>query len=169
MNALDYLHYAAGALDTFRTQLVADTAKIAEFTRRLEQICSQLHKNTEVRDTAFAMEFNSFCLDLRTRTDQHTTVWATVRAEVRKWTRADYQTGLALPAKGFNNKAKTFSRACDEFTTAYYSFYRIYKGYTAQKLNVFLLSACNTDINNITDKILFLAREIAKNAERFRG
>ena len=27
MNALDYLHYAAGALDTFRTQLVADTAK----------------------------------------------------------------------------------------------------------------------------------------------
>lgn len=169
MTALDYLHYAAGELETFRTQLVADGAMLTEFTRRLEQICSQLHKNTPVRDTTFATEFNGFCEDLRTRIDQRATAWAAIRAEVRTWAPADYQAGLALPAKGFNNKAKTFSRACDEFTTAYYTFYRIYNSYTAQKLHVFLLTACNNDINNLTDKILFLAREITKNAERFRG
>ena len=169
MNALDYIHYAVSEIESFRTQLAADTAMLAEFTRRLEQISSQLHKNTEVRDTAFATEFNAFCLNLRERIDQRTAAWAAIRTEIRTWTRTDYQTGLALPAKGFNNQAKTFSRACDECTTAYYFFYRIYKSYTAQKLNVFLLTACNNDINTMTDKILFLAREITKNAERFRG
>ncbi len=169
MTALELLQSASRECENFRAQLAADTRALAEFTRRLEQISGQIHKNIEVRDSSFADEFNAFCLDLRTRVDQRETVWTAIRAGVRAWTKKDYEDGLALPAKGLNNKAKTLSRACDEFTTTYHIFYRGYKNYTAHKLNVWLLTSCCNDINNIAGKILFLAREAAKQAERCRG
>ena len=127
-----------------------------------------LAANMEVRDVTFAQEFNDFCQTLRQDTDKQEEAWAQVRAQVRSWTKDDYGADMALPAKGFNNKAKTLSRMCDEFSTEYHRFYRLYQGYTAQKLNVWLLTSCASTINNITDKVLFLAREIAQKAERYR-
>ncbi len=168
MNSLDCIQEATTQCEALRGQLTADARLLAEFYRRLEQISAQLHKNMDVRDVSFAEEFNSFCQNLRTNTDKQEAAWAQIRAQARSWTKNDYGADMALPAKGFNNKAKTLSRMCDEFTTEYHRFYRLYQGYTAQKLNVWLLTSCATAVNNITDKVLFLAREIAKNAERYR-
>ncbi len=168
MNSLDCIQQASALCEALRGQLVADSRLLAEFYRRLEQISAQIHKNMEVRDVTFAQEFNDFCQTLRQNTDKQEEAWAQVRAQVRSWTKDDYGADMALPAKGFNNKAKTLSRMCDEFSTEYHRFYRLYQGYTAQKLNVWLLTSCASTINNITDKVLFLAREIAQKAERYR-
>ncbi len=168
MNSLDCIQQASALCEALRGQLVADSRLLAEFYRRLEQISAQIHKNMEVRDVTFAQEFNDFCQTLRQDTDKQEEAWAQVRAQVRSWTKDDYGADMALPAKGFNNKAKTLSRMCDEFSTEYHRFYRLYQGYTAQKLNVWLLTSCASTINNITDKVLFLAREIAQKAERYR-
>ena len=169
MNSLDCIQQATALCEALRGQLTADAHILAEFYRRLEQISAQIHKNMEVRDVAFAQEFNDFCQTMRQDTDKQETAWAQIRAEVRSWHQDAYGADTALPAKGFNNKAKTLSRICDEFLTEYHRFYRLYQGYTAQKLNVWLLTSCAETLNNLTDKILFLAREIAKNAERYRG
>ena len=67
------------------------------------------------------------------------------------------------------SRAKTLSRACDEFITAYDIFARTYKGFTAAKLNVWLLTSCQSDYSSLTGKILFLAREIVKQTEQKRG
>ena len=168
MNSLDCIQQASALCEALRGQLAADSRLLAEFYRRLEQISAQIHKNMEVRDVTFAQEFNDFCQTLRQDTDKQEEAWAQVRAQVRSWTKDDYGADMALPAKGFNNKAKTLSRMCDEFSTEYHRFYRLYQGYTAQKLNVWLLTSCASTINNITDKVLFLAREIAQKAERYR-
>lgn len=168
MNSLDCIQQASALCEALRGQLVADSRLLAEFYRRLEQISAQIHKNMEVRDVTFAQEFNDFCQTLRQDTDKQEEAWAQVRAQVRSWTKDDYGADMALPAKGFNNKAKTLSRMCDEFSTEYHRFYRLYQGYTAQKLNVWLLTSCASTINNLTDKVLFLAREIAQKAERYR-
>lgn len=168
MNSLDCLQQAALQCETLRAQLAGAARSLAEFYRRLEQISSQIHKNMEVRDQTFAQDFNTFCQTLRHDTDTQETAWAQIRAQVRTWTKNDYGSDMALPAKGFNNKAKTLSRICDEFTTEYHRFYRLYQGFTAQKLNVWLLTSCAETCNNLTDKILFLAREIAQKAERYR-
>lgn len=168
MNSLDCIQQASALCEALRGQLVADSRLLAEFYRRLEQISARIHKNMEVRDVTFAQEFNDFCQTLRQNTDKQEEAWAQVRAQVRSWTKDDYGADMALPAKGFNNKAKTLSRMCDEFSTEYHRFYRLYQGYTAQKLNVWLLTSCASTINNITDKVLFLAREIAQKAERYR-
>ena len=53
--------------------------------------------------------------------------------------------------------------------TVYDLFCKNYKGFTAAKLNVWLLTSCQTDISNLTGKVLFLAREISKKTEQNRS
>lgn len=169
MNTEQLLTDISEHCETLRTDLGKAARSLGEMNRRLEQILQQLHKNIEVRDNTFAAEFNTFCTDLRATLDGHEPFWAEARAQARAAKPNEWTADLALPAKGFNSRAKTLSRACDEFITAYDAFARNYKNFTAAKLNVWLLTSCQTDVQNLTGKILFLAREIAQHTERNRG
>lgn len=169
MNAETLLEQTSSACDALRGDIASATRLLLEFNRRLEQILQQLHKNIEVRDTEFAAQFNEFCTRLRTEQDARDPFWTETRALARALKPADWTGDLALAAKGLNSRAKTLSRAMDEFTTAYDLFCRNYKSFTAAKLNVWLLTSCQNDFSNLTGKILFLAREIAKNTEKNRG
>ena len=122
-----------------------------------------------MRDDTFPADFNTFCQQLRAQLDAWEPQWTQIRAHTRGVQPAQWTAELALPAKGFNSHARALSRSCDEFVTAYDAFNRTYKSFTAAKLNVFLLTACQTDAVNLTGKILFLAREITKYTERNRG
>ena len=155
--------------DLLHDILAQAAQELRELDRRLMQILQQLHKSIEVRDTNFSADFNAFCAALRKKIDLQETTWTELRAQARACKPADWDASLALGAKGFNSQAKTLSRACDEFITAYDLFSRTYKNYTAAKLNVWLLTACQNDVSILTGKVLFLAREIAKHTERNRG
>ena len=154
--------------DKLRAALAQAARTLQDFSRRLELILSQDHKNITVRDTAFAEEFASFCTSLRQDTDCWLEYWQQARAQLRAGAGKDGY-ALALSAKSFVSRAKTLSRACDELTTAYDYFNRFYKNYTLAKLPVWLLTSCCDDMNNITGKILFLSRELAKKTEKSRG
>lgn len=169
MNPETLLEQISSACDALRGDISAATRGLLEFNRRLEQILQQLHKNIEVRDTEFATQFNDFCTRLRKEQDERETFWAEARAAARAVKPAGWTGDLALAAKGLNSRAKTLSRATDEFTTAYDLFCRHYKSFTAAKLNVWLLTSSQNDFSNLTGKILFLAREIAKHTEKNRG
>ncbi len=154
--------------ETLRTMTLQAAHNLRDFSRRLELILSQDHKNMAVRDTAFAEEFSSFCTALRQETDAKMDYWQQARAQLRSGPDKDgYELGLA--AKSFVSRAKALSKATDEFTTAYDYFNRFYKNYTLAKLPVWLLTACCDDLNNLTGKILFLSRELTKKTERIRG
>ena len=168
MTTEQLLEKISSQCDQLRTEMLVATGEVAQFDKRLEQILQQLHKNIEVRDTTFAEEFNSFCQQLRAQVNDQETLWMQLRADIRSRKENEWEGFLALPAKGLNSRAKTLSRACDEFITAYDAFCRNYKNYTAAKLNVWLLTSCQTDFANLTGKILFLAREIAQKTERNR-
>ncbi len=155
--------------DIFRTQLITAARELQELNRRLSQIEQQLHKNIDVRDGSFAGDFNAYSQQLRHTLDGQETAWAAIRTQVRAYKPSDWTADLILPAKGINSRAKTLSRACDEFITVYDIFARTYKGFTAAKLNVWLLTSCQSDIPSLTGKILFLAREIVKQTEQKRG
>lgn len=169
MNPETLLEQISSACDALRGDIIAATRALLEFNRRLEQILQQLHKNIDVRDTGFAAQFNDFCAQLRKKQDGCNLFWTETRAAARTFKPADWTGDLALAAKGLNSRAKTLSRATDEFTTAYDLFCRNYKSFTAAKLNVWLLTSCQNDFSNLTGKILFLAREIAKHTEKNRG
>lgn len=169
MNLDCFLEELSLRCDALRADVSAAARALREFNRRLEQIIQQLHKNIDVRDAEFAPEFNAFCLKLRQEQDAREQFWTDARTTARQSKPADWTGDLALAAKGFNSSAKTLSRACDEFTTAYDLFCRNYKSFTAAKLNVWLLTSCQNDFSNLTGKILFLAREIAKSTEKNRG
>lgn len=169
MTAETLLETLNSRCDAFRTQLHAASLTIGEFNKRLETILQQLHKNIEVRDHAFVEEFNLFCAQLREQTNETESFWLQARADVRSYKDADWTADLALAAKGLNSRARSLSRALDEFTTSYDYFCRNYKSFTAAKLNVWLLTSCQNDMENLTGKILFLSREIAKQTEKNRG
>ncbi len=155
--------------DALRSIVLTAVQEVTALHKRLEQIVQQLHKNIEVRDQNFPTDFNDFCTRIRKELDAWEPGWAQLRAATREIRPTNWTADLALPAKGFNSHARALSRASDELITAYDAFNRTYKSFTAAKLNVFLLTACQTDIENWTSKILFLAREIMKYTEKTRG
>ena len=105
---------------------------------------------------------------MRQTLDEIEPVWTELRTQIRQLPDKAWDGELALAAKGLNSRAKALSVACDEFSTAYDTFAKYYKNFTAAKLNMWLLTACQTDIDNLTGKILFLAREIARKTEQNR-
>jgi hypothetical protein len=155
--------------DSLRTLVQQQTTLLADFDRRLGQILQQLRKNIEVRDTEFADNFNQFAQDLRDTLNKREPVWTKLRAQIRQVPSKQWTADLSLSAKGLNIRAKTLSRACDEFETEYDQFCKNYKSFTAAKLNVWLLTSCQTDIANLTGKIVFLAREISRKTDSYRS
>lgn len=167
MTKQDLLDDILAQTDTLRASLSQSARSLQDFTRRLELILSQDHKNIVVRDTAFAVDFSAFCTALRQDTDLRLDYWQQARGQLRAGAgKEGYD--LTLATKSFVSRAKTLSRACDEFTTAYDQFNRFYKNYTLSKLPVWLLTTCCDDLNNLTGKILFLSRELAKRTEKIR-
>jgi len=168
MTTEQLLEKVSSQCDALRNEVLTAGSELMEFDKRLGQILQQLHKNIEVRDTAFAQEFNDFCQKLRAQVNAQETAWIQLRGDIRSRKDREWNGSLALAAKGLNSRAKTLSRASDEFITMYDIFCKNYKNFTAAKLNVWLLTSCQTDVANLTGKILFLAREIAQKTERNR-
>ena len=163
------LEQISNQTEALRMLVQLQTTRLADFDKRLMQIIQQLRKNIEVRDMQFAEDFNTFVQEMRDTLDKREPVWTELRGQLRQVPHKDWTGDLALPAKGLNSRAKTLSRVCDEFSTAYDLFCKNYKGFTAAKLNVWLLTSCQTDISNLTGKVLFLAREISKKTEQNRS
>lgn len=149
------------AAEQVRARIGSASRELHEFTRRIELILSQDQRKIPIRDTAFSAEFAAFCTQLRGQMDDSWHTWQQLREQLRS-----QETKPLIPSslqsKSFTLRAKTLSRACDEFTTAYDRFNYFYKNYTLAKLPVWVLTACCEDMNNLTGKILFLAREVAK-------
>ncbi|MBR3631656.1 MAG: hypothetical protein IKN49_01095 [Elusimicrobiaceae bacterium] len=160
----DLFDQLATQADAARGMLAIQTQQLRDFTRRLELILSQDHKQIQIRDTAFGTDFTQFCTQLRSHMDQLVDTWQHLRGQCRI---SPYKELVpnSLQAKNFSLRAKNLSRCCDDFTTAYDQFNRFYKNYTLAKLPVWMLTACCDDLNNITGKILFLSREITKRME----
>ena len=168
MNSEQLLEKLSLHCETLRTFLQQQTIALRDLSRRLVQILQQLRKNIEVRDSEFATDFNTYVQTLREKLDRIEPAWTELRAQIRQIPDKQWNGELALPAKGLNSRAKTLSVTCDEFTTEYDFFAKHYKNFTAAKLNMFLLTSCQSDIDNLTGKVLFLAREIARKTEQNR-
>lgn len=163
-----FLEDVLAQTDALRTAAAQAAGALRDFSRRLELILSQDYKNIAVRDTAFVADFSAFCADLRQDINNRMDYWQQARAQLRAGTDQEGY-ALALSVKSFVSRAKTLSRASDDLSTAYAQFGRFYKNYTLAKLPVWLLTSCCDDINNLTGKILFLSRELAKKTEKKRG
>lgn len=168
MNSEQLLEEISAQCEQFRGLLQQQLTPLRDFSRRLLQISQQLRKNIEVRDTNFAEEFNAYVQQLRKILDEVDPIWTDLRTQVRQTPDKNWTGELALSAKGLNSRAKALSRACDEFTGEYDLFCKQYKNFTAAKLNVWLLTACQSDISSLTGKVLFLARELARKTEQKR-
>lgn len=168
MSQTDLLEDVLQKTDALRALVNGAARTLRDFSRRLELILSQDHKKITVRDQAFAPDFAAFCTVLRQELDVQLDFWQQARGGLRADSgKSGY--GLGLAVKSFVSRAKTLSRSCDDFTTAYDQFNRFYKNYTLAKLPVWLLTSCCDDLNNLTGKILFLSRELAKKTEKERG
>ena len=168
MNSEQLLEQLSLRCEALRNLLQQQVPVLRDFSRRILQITQQLRKNIEVRDTTFATDFNTYVQTLRETLDKIEPTWTELRTQIRQLPDKAWIGELALYAKGLHSRAKTLSVACEEFTTEYDTFGKQYKNFTAAKINMWLLTSCQTDINNLTGKVLFLAREIARKTEQNR-
>ncbi len=155
--------------EALRIFVQSQLSRLADFDRRLRQIIQQLRKNIDVRDTDFADEFNQFVQELRDTLDKREPAWTELRVQMRQLPDKCWTGDMALSAKGLNSRAKVLNRICTEFGAEYDRFCKDYKSFTAAKLNVWLLTSCQTDIENLTGKIVFLAREISRKTNQHRS
>ena len=162
--SLSLLENSSEKLDSLRARTSVAAATLRDFTKRIELILSQDHKNISVRDTDFSDEFLVFCTHLRKEFDGYLDFWQEARSSLRAL-KLPKEYASVLAAKSFSLKAKTLSRTTDDFTTAYDEFNRFYKKYTLAKLPVWILTSCCDDLNNLTGKILFLSRDLSKRTE----
>lgn len=169
MTPQELVDQTAVQCDALRIFVQKQTTRLIDLDKRLQQIIQQLRKNIEVRDTEFAGEFNQFVQDLRDTLDKREPVWTELRGQLRQIPDKSWTADLILSAKGLNSRAKVLSRTCDEFENEYDQFCKNYKSFTAAKLNVWLLTSCQTDIANLTGKIVFVAREISRKTDQHRS
>ncbi len=169
MTAEELLEQTSQQCESYRLLLLPAITALGDFGRRLLQINQQIRKNLEVRDNEFTEQFNNYVAHLRNLLDKREPVWTELRNQIRQVPPSSWTADLALDAKGLNSRAKALSRACDDFNMQYDTFCKHYKIFTAAKLNVWLLTACQNDITNLTGKILLLAREIARKTEQKRS
>ena len=148
-------------LDSLSSCISRAAQQLRDFSRRLELILSQDHKHIPIRDGAFTEEFSAFCKQLRQEMDEINQSWQQLRDQIRKQL-AQKNRPSSLVVKSFTLRAKTLSRSCDDFTTAYDQFNGLYKNYTLSKLPVWVLTSCSDDLNYLTGKILFLCRDLTK-------
>ena len=150
-----------GQLEPLHDIVSRAARQLRDFSRRLELILSQDHKHIPIRDTAFTEDFSTFCKQLRADMDATNQTWQQLRQDVRKqFAQKIYPSSLTV--KSFTLRAKTLSRACDDFITAYDQFNNLYNNYTLSKLPVWVLTSCGDDLNYLIGKILFLCRELSK-------
>lgn len=168
MNAQELLEKISTQCDALRDLLQEQAPLLRDFSRRLLQIIQQLRKNMEVRDVNFAEQFNMYVTNFRRTLDEIEPSWTELRGAVRQVPAGNWTGDLALAAKGFNSRAKALSRARDEFVSEYESFCKQYKNFTAAKLQVWLLTSCQNDVTSLADKMLFLARELARKTDENR-
>lgn len=169
MTPQELVDQTAVQCDALRIFVQQQATRLIDLDRRLRQIIQQLRKNIEVRDTDFADEFNQFVKDLRDTLDKREPVWTELRGQLRQIPDKCWTGELILSAKGLNSRAKVLSRVCDDFEKEYDQFCKDYKSFTAAKLNVWLLTSCQTDIANLTGKIVFVAREISRKTDQHRS
>ncbi|MBP5430207.1 MAG: hypothetical protein J6Y25_04950 [Elusimicrobiaceae bacterium] len=169
MTAEELLEQTSQQCESYRLLLMPVITTLSDFGRRLLQINQQIRKNVEVRDNEFTEQFNNYVAHLRSLLDKREPVWTELRNQIRQVPPSSWTADLALDAKGLNSRAKALSRACDDFNAQYDIFCKHYKNFTAAKLNVWLLTACQNDITSLTEKILLLAREIARQTEQKRS
>lgn len=166
MNGEELLAQLSAQCDSFQECFGSAAAHVRQLTARLDEILPQLHKNTPVRDSAFSHDFNSFCADLRKRLDEMEAPWEAVRDQLRVVKDSQWSKKESLACKACVLRAKRLSAAQDDFAAAYQAFLRSYKSFTAEKLNVFLLTSCQADSENVSGKILFLVRKISQQIEK---
>lgn len=150
------------SLEATALRRTASTAARAllDFKRRLQLILNQERRELAIRDVSFQQDFTFFCQQLRKETDRSLDTWQ----QLRKQMRLTHSTPSVLQAKSFSLRAKTLSRTSDELTTALDAFQLLYKRYTLSKLPVWVLTSCCDDVNYLSGKILFSAREVIKRA-----
>lgn len=135
------------------------THSLIDFNSRLGQISKQDYKNLDIRDTGFAMEFDSFCKELRQTIDTQLECMAKTRSVSYTKLALD---GCSLQVKAIANRARDVQSASQKFSIVYNDFWKKYQGFTAFKISAWVLEACQHDISNLNDKYMVLSRSLLK-------
>lgn len=151
-------------IETSNDKLRAINSQLRLFYDRLEDKVKQHRRKMPVRDVTFEEEFRALVLDLRKLTDNSQDFWQETRAYFRILDKNKMVLENRVYVKRVNIAALAFTRQTDELFTVFKNLQELGKDISL-RLNWWLLESSSDDLFKITNKILFLTRDMEKRYE----
>lgn len=131
---------------------------------RLEVIAKQHRRRVAVTDTAFEQEFRATVEELRKLTDTEQDFWQQARSDYNKYDKAEIIKDNRVLVKQISIAALAFTRQTDELYTIFKNLQTVGKD-VPLRLTWWILEYCCEDLFKITNRILFMMRDMEKHYE----
>lgn len=134
------------------------------FYDRLEVIAKQHKRRQPVTDTSFQEEFRAAVAELKALSDASQDFWHETRKMYNSSDKAKLIGDNRILVKQISIAALAFTRQTDELFTLFKNLQTLGKD-VPLRLNWFILEYCCEDLFKITNRILFMTRDMEKHYE----
>ncbi|MDR0953432.1 MAG: hypothetical protein LBM71_04520 [Elusimicrobiota bacterium] len=162
INSEEKLKEMLEEVETAKDKLRDINARLKQYYSRMESISAQSRRKLPIKDEALQGEFRSTVEELRKMADKTQDFWQEVRRNYQAKDRKNESIrDNRVLIKQINISALSFTRQVDELFTTFKNMQAISKD-VPLRLNWWLLESSTDDLFKITDKILFLMRDMEK-------
>jgi len=141
------------------------TLRMNTFTPQMQDLAKQALRKTELKKKGLEKEFKIFVQDLQQFDNDTIEFWNNTRTQIRAFSNKDMSENSFL-IKNLNLEARKLTRQIEEFNSVFRYLNQKFNKLPAE-LNWWTLEACALDFDKLCNKMLFLARELAKNIETY--
>ena len=158
------LHQMLSEVENSKDKLRLINNNLRLFYDRLEVIAKQHKRRQPVTDASFQEEFRAAVAELKTLSDSSQDFWHETRKMYNSSDKAKLIGDNRILVKQISIAALAFTRQTDELFTIFKNLQTLGKD-VPLRLNWFILEYCCEDLFKITNRILFMTRDMEKHYE----
>lgn len=147
-----------------KEKLKAFLDALRSYYNRILDLSIQHRRKQPVTDLSLAEDFKNTVSELRALVDHDDEFWFSARAYFQTQNKSRLVVDNKLLVKQINSSALVFTRQADELFTLFKNIQTAGKEQPL-RLNWWVLETCSADLLKITNRILYLIRDLEKNYE----
>ncbi len=148
-------------VEASRDDLRAINVQLRSYWGRMQDILQQVRRKQPVTETTFEEEFKATVLKVRALADNDTDFWNKTRAQFQTFNKGKIVVENRLIIKQINSAALEFTRQTDELFTIFKNL-QVAGKELPLRLNWWVLESASDDLFKVTNRILFLVRDLEK-------
>lgn len=164
-NLESVLKIALKKIGTTNETLKSLTLSVGVLEPKMQDLAKKHLRKKVFNAKEFEQEFRGFADDLQNFNNDTMKFWNDTRKEIRSFSNKELSENAFL-IKNFNLEARKLTRQIEEFNSAFRYVHQKFNNIPVE-LNWWVVEACMLDFDKLCNKILFLARELAKKIETY--